>query len=62
MEMMFSHLVISGWSSAWEICTIQDKIATWAAHQPVKNETAVEFPTPQEDMSRKGLEDYAEAL
>jgi hypothetical protein len=54
MEMMFSHLVISGWSSAWEICTIQDKIATWAAHQPVKNETAVEFPTPQED--------YAEAL
>jgi hypothetical protein len=37
--------------------TIQNKIAIWAARQPVKNEPAVGFPTPQEDTSCKGLGD-----
>jgi hypothetical protein len=39
--------------------TIQDKIVIWAAHQPVKNESVVEFSTPQEDSSCKELEDRA---
>jgi hypothetical protein len=38
---------------------IQDKIAIWTAHQPVKNEPVVEFPTPQEEMSCKELENRA---
>jgi hypothetical protein len=42
--------------------TLQDKIAIWAAHQPVKNEPAVDFPTPPVDMSCKDLEDRVEAL
>jgi hypothetical protein len=37
---------------------IQDKIVIWAAHQPVKNEPAVDFPTPQEDTSCKELETF----
>jgi hypothetical protein len=41
---------------------IQDKIAIWPAHQPVKNKPAVDFPTPQEDMSCKEIEDHAEVL
>jgi hypothetical protein len=37
--------------------TIQNKIAIWTARQPVKNEPAVSFPTPQEDTSCKDLGD-----
>jgi hypothetical protein len=37
--------------------TIQDKIANWAAHQPVKIEPTVDFPTLQEDMSCRDLAD-----
>jgi hypothetical protein len=52
-----------GWRSARANHTIQDKIAIWTAHQQINNEPAVGFfPTPQEDMSCKGLEDYVEAL
>jgi hypothetical protein len=42
--------------------TIQDKIAIWAAHKPVKNELAVGFPSPQEDTNCKELEGHAKAL
>jgi hypothetical protein len=46
-----------GWTG-----TIQDKIAKWAAHQPVMNGPVLDFSTPQEDTSCKELEDHAEAL
>jgi hypothetical protein len=42
--------------------TIEDKNKIWVAHQPVKNEPVIDFPTPQGDMSCKELKDYAEAL
>jgi hypothetical protein len=41
---------------------IQDKIAIWTAHQPVKNEPADGFPIPQGDTSCKEIGDYVEAL
>jgi hypothetical protein len=41
---------------------IQDEIAIWAAHQPIKNEPVQYFATPQGDKSCKELEDHVEAL
>jgi hypothetical protein len=40
--------------------TIQDKIAICVAHQPIKNEPVIDFPTPQGDTSYKELENHAE--
>jgi hypothetical protein len=56
------HLAILAGGAPGRTGIIQDKIAIWAAHQPVKNELAVGFPTPQEDTSCKELEDHVEAL
>jgi hypothetical protein len=62
MERTFPILQFLAGEVSGRTGTIQDKIAIWSAHQPVKNEPAVDFPTPQEDMSCKEPEDHAEAL
>jgi hypothetical protein len=41
------HLAIPAGEASGKTSIIQDKIAIWAAHEPVKNEPAVGFPTPQ---------------
>jgi hypothetical protein len=59
MEGVFPILqFLAGEAPRWTD-TNQYKITIWAAHQPVKNELAVEFLTPQEDTSCKELEDRA---
>jgi hypothetical protein len=60
--MTFPILQFLAGESSGQTGTIQDKIAIWRDHQPVKNEPVIDFPTPQEDMSCKDLEGHVEAL
>jgi hypothetical protein len=62
MERVFPILQFLAGEASGRTGTIQDKIEIWVAHQLVKNEPAVDFPTPQEDTSCKELEDHVEAL
>jgi hypothetical protein len=57
MERAFSILQIQARETPGQTGTIWDKIVIWVAHQLVRNEPAVDFPTPQEDTSCKELAD-----
>jgi hypothetical protein len=57
------HPAILAGEAPGRISIIQDKIAIWVAHQPVKNEPAVGFFSNTTKIHGcKGLEDYTEAL
>jgi hypothetical protein len=45
MERVFPILQFLTGEAPGRTVTIQVKVAIWAAHQPIKNEPGVEFPT-----------------
>jgi hypothetical protein len=51
------HIAVLAGEAPGRTGTIQDRIEIWTTHQPVKNEPAVSFSTPQEDISCKEVGD-----